>query len=440
MAGEEGNPDEQVVDFTKFINELKEIINKIPFSQRFLITNIGIHIKEADQISKIIEVCGVPKTLFNLVVNNVPLMERYQKAKNDGSTEPLNEEQKEDFNRGQENPKKIRDKLKSLAIRVLPINNSMAESTAHKFINKYLGRNFIIIKHDYDIGINHVLNLLSTIHKILVVNIPSLIYTEFIKNSSIWSKLNATFSKKRLKLKIVITEEEKIYYDYNPIHFCQKLIRELIDNYINEQIKQIENSANIIILVGYLNNDLLEKDLTSFNLPLYEINSLNILGNILSFIQITRSTVETIEKEEAKELEKPKPIVKEEKKDDLDKIDDENNKDKKEEVKVEEEKKEEPGEDGTLPYHPEKYKWTFTDGIARNYTQHLIKYTKYPLITKNVSENTLLDSLFKVISETIIINVNIYNEFVSFLQSEVEDKNNKKTGINEGKICLFLLK
>ena len=78
MAGEEGNPDEQVVDFTKFINELKEIINKIPFSQRFLITNIGIHIKEADQISKIIEVCGVPKTLFNLVVNNVPLMERYQ--------------------------------------------------------------------------------------------------------------------------------------------------------------------------------------------------------------------------------------------------------------------------------------------------------------------------------------------------------------------------
>ena len=107
---------------------------------------------------------------------------------------------------------------------------------------------------------------------------------------------------------------------------------------------------------------------------------------------------------------------------------------------MEEEKKEEPGEDGTLPYHPEKYKWTFTDGIARNYIQHLIKYTKYPLITKNVSENTLLDSLFKVISETIIINVNIYNEFVSFLQSEVEDKNNKKTGINEGKICLFLLK
>jgi len=440
MAGEEGNPDEQVVDLSKFLLELKEILGKTAFSQRFLLTNLSLHIKDPEQLNRLMEICGIPKILFELVVDNTPLMERCQKVKND-STEPMNEEQKEEFLKNLEIPRKIKDKIKSLSIKVFPINNSMAESTAHKFVNKYLARNYIVIKHDYDININNILKLISTNHKILLVNVPYLIHSQQNLNTAMWVKLNSTFARKKLKNVLITSEEEKIYYDYNPIHFSEKVVKELIDTYINDNIKEIENSGNIVLLVGFLNNDLLEDNQLSFNLPLYEINSLTNLGNILSYIHITRQTVETAEKEVPNELEKPKEEKKEEKKDDLDKIDEENNKDKKEEVKKEEEeKKEEPNEDGTLPFHPEKYKWTFTDGVSRNYMQHLIKYTKYPLTVNNITEKSLVELVYKTLSEMIVTNVNIYNEFLAFLQSDMKDKSNSKTGVTEGKLCLFVLK
>jgi len=69
-----------------------------------------------------------------------------------------------------------------------------------------------------------------------------------------------------------------IYNKYNPIHFDEILVNELISQYILENSLEIEETGNFILLTGYLNNDLLSQSDKCFDLPLYEVKKLISLG------------------------------------------------------------------------------------------------------------------------------------------------------------------
>ena len=82
----------------------------------------------------------------------------------------------------------------------------------------------------------------------------------------------------------------------------------MILNYCRERYQEIENSGNYVILVGYLNYDLLAENDHPFNLPLYEIKNVIELGELSSFIMVTRDDIKQEEDEIPVELvaEKPK--------------------------------------------------------------------------------------------------------------------------------------
>ena len=118
-----------------------------------------------------------------------------------------------------------------------------------------------------------------------------------------------------------------------------------------------------------------------------------------------------------------------------------------EEKEVEEEAKEpELNEDGTVKivFHQEKYKWTFTDGVHRNYIQHLIKMfiNKYQVIVReNISIIDLHVKLFEYLSQIICNNIKYSANFQNYLQDEkVLAKDIRKPRvIVDGKIILLVV-
>jgi len=52
----------------------------------------------------------------------------------------------------------------------------------------------------------------------------------------------------------------------------------LINYYVNSISKEIEDAKNIVILTGFLNNNLLSQLEQSYNLPLFEVRDLINLG------------------------------------------------------------------------------------------------------------------------------------------------------------------
>jgi len=325
----EGGGDDKPIDINAVLIELKERLSKISIRQRFLVQNTNFYFKDPDSLNKLFEITGKPKYFFDLVCDNRAILDRYKKAQDN---QEFTKEMEDEYLKTQEVPQKIKDNIKSSSTMIFPVNSSFAVSTAQQFVNKFLGLNLIVLKHDYNLKIQNTLMLISTTHRVLLVNIPYLINNHFIANSDFWvNKLNPTYSKKKLCPVIYSSTEEQIYYEMNPIHFDPKIVKEMIENYISDNRSDIEGTANIIILTGFLNNDLLEDQMLSFNLPLLDLQSLKNLGNILSFIQITKDKKMQIEETEIPaELDiKPKTVVQEVKKDDLDILNEENNKESK---------------------------------------------------------------------------------------------------------------
>ena len=153
-----------------------------------------------------------------------------------------------------------------------------------------------------------------------------------------------------------------IYYKYNPINFEQSVVTKLINEYIGKNYKLIEDSGNFVLLSGYLNYDLLQNQDLPYNLPLLELKNILELGELTSFIQITRKDIKL------EEDEKPEQIVIEKK--------------VKKKVEGEEEKPEEEPpqeEEGAAKFKPENFPWTNYDGVPRNYIQILKRLKNFPI-------------------------------------------------------------
>ena len=122
-----------------------------------------------------------------------------------------------------------------------------------------------------------------------------------------------------------------------------------------------------------MNYDLLENQDEPYNLPLLELKSIIELGELTSFIQITRKDIKIDEDE------KPEQIVIEKKV-------------KKPKVEGEEEKPEEENppeeenQDGAPKFKPENYPWTNYDGVPRNYIQILKRLKMFPVKTIEASD------------------------------------------------------
>ena len=208
-------------------------------------------------------------------------------------------------------------------------------------------------------------------NKILYINVPKLIYDHFYENDDISKKLESVYGKKKLGIecKNPYDFNEMIYYKYNPIFFEKDLINKIILDHIGQNNKIIEDSGNFVLLTGYLNSDLLQEQEGPYNLPLFEIKNALELGQLTSFIQISRKDIKQTEDEIPQEIiiEKPKKEIKE------DAEGEEGN------AEGEEEPQEEENPDGVPKFKPENFKWTSYDGQPRNYVQVLKRLKMFPV-------------------------------------------------------------
>ena len=117
---------------------------------------------------------------------------------------------------------------------------------------------------------------------------------QFISSFIRKERLENCYSKKNLDIADFEDFERRIYKTYNPLHFQESVVNDLILNYINENSKENEDNDNVVILSGYLNYDMLPQEEVPFNLPIYEVKKLLNLGNynqIYFFLKIMKLIV-----------------------------------------------------------------------------------------------------------------------------------------------------
>ena len=441
LAGPEGNPEEIIIDFNKFHEELKLILKTIPLNQKIIYQNIFSQIKDVNQLKTLLP-SGFKK-FFKIICNEQTIFERMKTAGGE-SAEALTDEQKEEAIKSWDIHKEFIDILESKAEKVFQINNTSLKDNVYTFyLDKYNRTNIIIIKQNYELEIEDTLTFLSATHRVLIVNVPELLFRICQDSTSKRCvELKATYGRKKLKKSEsqYMSERERIYYEYNPIHFSLKVVNEIIKEYISENSLEIEDTNNTVVLIGYFNNDLLASEELSFNLPLLEIQNLTLLGNIHSYIEISKEMPQIREEEIAIELEQPKPMLKKVVNEGNAEGDGEVNEENKEPVEEEENKEPELNEDGTpkIIFHPEKYKWTFTDGKPRNYLQHLTKLNRYEV---KVIDSFNLKTLYEILSEIVMVNVKSSKTFANYLQDDkVLDKDIRKPRLSaDGKIILLIV-
>ena len=441
LAGPEGNPEDIIIDFNKFLEELNLILKSIPLQQKIVYQNIFSQVKDSNQLKLLLT--SRFKRFFKVICNEQTIFERMKNAGGEGA-EALTDEQKEEAVKSWDIHKEFIEILDSKAEKILQINNSSLKDNVYSFyLDKYNSTNIILIKHCYDMEIEDILSYLSSTHRVLIVNVPDLIY-RIIQDSTNKKclDLKATYGRKKLKKadSKYRNDRERIYYEYNPIHYSPKVVNEIIKSYISEHSLEIEETNNTIVLLGYFNNDLLASDELSYNLPLLEIQNLSLIGTIHSYIEISREMIQTREEEMAIELEQPKPTVKKVENEGNQEGEGEGNEENKEVVE-EENKEPELNEDGTpkIIFHPERYKWTFTDGKPRNYLQHLTKMNRYEV---KVFDSYSSKMLYSILSEIVLAKVKSSKTFVNYLQDEkVLAKDIRKPRLSaEGKIILIIVK
>ena len=326
----------------------------------------GFLIDTIEKAEEILKIIGNFRNLYELDVPEKDLLNIY-KAK-EGITEEITEEQKTAFEETLEKPNKLLEEIKKSAANIIKVKREETEEKAKKAFDNQYNINFILLKHEYDICLEKTLNLFCARNRVLYINVPQLIYNHFYENDEEAKLLESAYGKKKLRVNCSNPDnfDEFIYYKYNPINFERELVVKLINEYIAKNSKLIEESGNFVLLSGYLNYDLLENQDEPYNLPLLELKSIIELGELTSFIQITRKEIKI------EEDEKPEQIVVEKKV-------------KKQKVEGEEEKQEEENppeeenQDGAQKFKPEDYPWTNYDGIPRNYIQILKRLKMFPV-------------------------------------------------------------
>jgi adenylate kinase family enzyme len=284
IKGNEQDPPQEAeateLTYPELLEGFKKYINSLPLNRKICLENIfgapNELITEVDQVKKLFEITGKPRQFFEITCRDEVLMDRWKEVK--GITEDVQEEQKAEFVETLDKPKKICEFLKSISYKTIPIDTNYSAFKSKMIFDANFGRNLIVIKHDYNLGIDNHLYLFAACKQMLVVNVPRLIYKQFYLNNEHARRLEDSYCKRQLNLEGGLNEELMIYNKYNPIHFDEGIVNELISEYILENSKEIEETGNFIILTGYLNNDLLSEGDKCFDLPLYEVKKLISLG------------------------------------------------------------------------------------------------------------------------------------------------------------------
>ena len=364
------NPDsEPEINFQDLIQGLKNYLSTLSNNKKIIIDNIfipggadGFLIDTVEKAIEVLNLIGNFRNLYEIEVPEKDLLNMY-KAK-EGITEEITEEQKAAFEETLEKPQKLLEEIKNRSANVIKVKREEKEEKTKKVFDAQYNINFILIKHEYDICLEKSLSLFCARNKVLYINVPLLIYNHFYENDADAKLLESSYGKKKLSENCKNSEnfEEMIYYKYNPINFEQSVVTKLINEYIGKNYKLIEDSGNFVLLSGYLNYDLLQNQDLPYNLPLLELKNILELGELTSFIQITRKDIKL------EEDEKPEQIVIEKK--------------VKKKVEGEEEKPEEEPpqeEEGAAKFKPENFPWTNYDGVPRNYIQILKRVKNFPI-------------------------------------------------------------
>jgi hypothetical protein len=386
---EPDNPEgeaEPEINFQDLIQGLKNYLANLPPKKKIIIDNIfipggpdGFLIDTLEKAIEVLNLIGNFRNLYEIEVPEKDLLNMY-KAK-EGITEEITEEQKTAFEESLEKPMKLLEEIKNHCANVIKVKREETEEKAKKVFDSQYNVNFILLKHEYDICLEKSLTLFCARNKVLYINVPQLIYNHFYENDAEAKLLEGAYGKRPLKenCKDPDNFDELVYYKYNPIFFERGLVTKLIGDYIGKNSKLIEENGNFVLLSGYLNYDLLLNQDEPFNLPLLEIKSILELGELTSFIQITRNDIKL------EEDEKPEQIVIEKK--------------VKKKVEGEEEKQEEeqpPEEEGANKFKPENFAWTNYDGVPRNYIQIIRRYKTFPVKIIEASD-TCREELIKAL-------------------------------------------
>ena len=430
------NPEaEPEINFQDLVNYLKNFLKDDNYfkQKKILIDNFFVQnspepflIDTYEKAIEVIKMFGKFRNLYEVELEEKTLIDKYKQK--EGITEELSEDQKAAFLETLANPKKLLEDIKSSSENVIKIKNDEPELKSKQLFDSKYGINFIIIKHEYDIIVEKTLQLFCARNRILYINVPYLIYSHFYENDSTSQKLEAVYGKKKLGVdcKNPYDFNEMIYYKYNPIFFEKDLINKIILDHIGKNYKIIEDSGNFVLLTGYLNSDLLEEQEGPYNLPLLEIKNALELGELTSFIQISRKDIKQSEDEIPQEIivEKPKKEVKEGEGEEG-----EGN------PEGEEEPQEEENPDGVPKFKPENFKWTSYDGLPRNYVQVLKRLKMFPVNV--IKSENCRDDLIKII-KTHLDNFrkkseNNYEGMISVINvgNDVGEENNE----NVNKLC-----
>jgi len=386
---EPDNPEgeaEPEINFQDLIQGLKNYLANLPPKKKVIIDNIlipggpdGFLIDTLEKAIEVLNLIGNFRNLYEIEVPEKDLLNMY-KAK-EGITEEITEEQKTAFEESLEKPMKLLEEIKNHCANVIKVKREETEEKAKKVFDSQYNVNFILLKHEYDICLEKSLALFCARNKVLYINVPQLIYNHFYENDAEAKLLEGAYGKRPLKenCKDPDNFDELVYYKYNPIFFERGLVTNLIGDYIGKNTKLIEENGNFVLLSGYLNYDLLLNQDEPFNLPLLEIKSILELGELTSFIQITRNDIKL------EEDEKPEQIVIEKK---------EKKKVEGEEEQPQEEQPQE--EEGANKFKPENFAWTNYDGVPRNYIQIIKRYKTFPVKIIEASD-TCREELIKAL-------------------------------------------
>ena len=421
------NPDaEPEINFQDLINYLKNFLKNDTFfkNKKILLENFFIQnspepylIDTYEKAIEIIKLFGKFRNFYEIETEEKTLIDKYKQK--EGITEELSEDQKASFLETLEKPKKLVEDIRQISENIIKIKCDEPELKSKQLFDSKYGINFIIIKHEYDIIIEKTLQLFCARNKILYINVPYLIYNHFYENDEFSQKLEGVYGKRQLgvECKNPYNFDEMLYYKYNPIFFEKDLINKIILNHIGQNYKIIENAGNFVILTGYLNSDLLHEQESPYNLPLFEIKNALELGELTSFIQISRKDIKKTEDEIPEEIviEKPKKEVKEEGEEG------EGN------PEGEEEPQEEENPDGIPKFKPENFKWTSYDGQPRNYVQVLKRLKMFPVnaIKTDKCREELIKAIKLHLDNFVKKDENKYEGIINIIN--VEDNINEET-------------
>ena len=421
------NPDaEPEINFQDLINYLKNFLKNDTFfkNKKILLENFFIQnspepylIDTYEKAIEIIKLFGKFRNFYEIETEEKTLIDKYKQK--EGITEELSEDQKASFLETLEKPKKLVEDIRQISENIIKIKCDEPELKSKQLFDSKYGINFIIIKHEYDIIIEKTLQLFCARNKILYINVPYLIYNHFYENDEFSQKLEGVYGKRQLGIecKNPYNFDEMLYYKYNPIFFEKDLINKIILNHIGQNYKIIENAGNFVILTGYLNSDLLHEQESPYNLPLFEIKNALELGELTSFIQISRKDIKKTEDEIPEEIviEKPKKEVKEEGEEG-----DGN-------PEGEEEQQEEENPDGVPKFKPENFKWTSYDGQPRNYVQVLKRLKMFPVnaIKTDKCREELIKAIKLHLDNFVKKDENKYEGIINIIN--VEDNINEET-------------